>query len=655
MQKIAALLTPTLVFPILLAVGLLCFFAYYWSLLFPRFQEGSLNWISLRQRRDAPRAPMTFFAPCHPLTRKDALPLLLITAVYAFTAFFRLGSLVNPQSFYDFGSGQVQEITFSEDIYLTKCMYYTGLGTGDYRLEISPDGAVWYTLWTRTGEDGKASGYYWADASGYAPHYALSQHYDDLFKWKLVEPENPQLVRRIRITGRADRNLLELGELALYGQDGVLLSVQIQEEQGAPLFDEQDTIPERPSWYNSTYFDEIYHARTAYEHIRGVSPYEISHPPMGKLILGLGIRLFGMTPFGWRFMGTLLGMMMLPILYLFLKNLFGKTPAALCGTALFACGFMHLTQTRIATIDTYAVFFILLMYYFLYRYLSLPVDASFRQGAPWLFLSGLFWGIGAASKWTVLYGGAGMALLYFIGLFFRLRDWPQNSEQPGKGGWLVKTLSFSVVCFVLLPAVIYLLSYLPYAQAKGDLSLDGLFRTMWENQTYMLSYHQGVHDSHPYSSRWYQWLVDGRPILYYLDSTSVPGYKSAFGAFSNPAVCWGGLFAILAITIQIGIRRCGKALFILIAYLSQLVPWIFIGRTTFAYHYFPSLLFLVFALSYVFCDLLETQTVGGKRAVYAFTGTTAALYALFYPVLIGLSIPTWYSTYLLRWLPSWPF
>ena len=80
-------------------------------------------------------------------------------------------------------------------------------------------------------------------------------------------------------------------------------------------------------------------------------------------------------------MGALFGVLMLPILYLFLKNLFGKTPVAACGSALFAFDFMHLTQTRIATIDTYGVFFILLMYYFLYRYLALPAGTAFRRCA----------------------------------------------------------------------------------------------------------------------------------------------------------------------------------------------------------------------------------------------------------------------------------
>ena len=129
-------------------------------------------------------------------------------------------------------------------------------------------------------------------------------------------------------------------------------------------------------------------------HRGGSYPYEVSHPPLGKLIISLGIRIFGMAPFGWRFMGALFGVGMLPILYVFLKNLFGKTVVAACATTLFAFDFMHLTQTRIATIDTYGVFFILLMYFFLYRYLTLPAGPPFRKGALPLFLSGSSGGSG---------------------------------------------------------------------------------------------------------------------------------------------------------------------------------------------------------------------------------------------------------------------
>ena len=704
MAQLARYITPTLIFPVLLAAALAGFIGWYWHTTVPR---RGLAWVASRSQ-EGPRPTLGFAGKCHPMVRKDYLLALALTAVYACTAFFRLGSTVSPQGWADFADEKPHVVTLSQEVYLTGLMYFTGLGTGSYNLEISTDGEHWLTLWAREDEAGNITGYYWADAAGFAPDYAVGQGYADLFKWLEITPENPQYARYLRLTGRADSQILELGELALYTGADPAERIRLEVTPGvgggtgelvadgcAGLFDEQDTVPQQPDWTNSTYFDEIYHARTAYEHIRGIYPYEISHPPLGKLILGLGIRMFGMTPFGWRFMGALLGVAMVPLLSVFLKNLFGKTRVALCGTALFAFDFMHLTQTRIATIDTYAVLFILLMYYFMYRYITLPAGTPFARGAPWLALSGLFWGIGAASKWTVIYGGLGLALLYFLSLFFQLRDWPRGETEGEQAvplaPWLLKTLGFSVLCFVLVPAVIYTLSYWPYAAAKGvDLSLwntlsgmgrslpvflhdlwghftggegftpqaipqDSLSGIMLNNQWYMLTYHEGVHTPHPYSSRWYQWIVDARPILYYLDSTSVPGFKTAFGAFNNPVVSWGGLLALISTGVEMVRRRCGRALFIVIAYFSQLAPWFFIGRITFAYHYFPSVLFLVFALSYLFDRLLECQPLRARAPIYALTGTAAGLYAAFYPVLIGLSVPVWYSTWFLRWLPSWPF
>ena len=637
-------------FPIATLLALFAFFYWYWGT-----QRAPLAKRLITPPEEAPREQprFTFAGRCHPLVRRDAIPILLITAVYAVTAFAHLGSLRAPQSAWDFGSGESATFSLPEAVQVSQLWYYPNLGTGKYQVEISEDGVTWLTLWSRTETDEAGSEetvYYWADSTGYGESFAMTQNYNQLFKWNELTFENPQYIRYLRITGQANKGLLELGEVALFDMAGNRVEVP---GSVSPLFDEQDMVPDKPTYYDEAYFDEIYHPRTAWEHIRGIEPYEISHPPLGKLIMGVGIRLFGMTPFGWRFMGTLFGVGMLPLLYVFLKNLFGRTSIATCGTILLAADFMHLTQTRLATIDTYAFFFILLMYWFMYRYLTLPVGTPFRKCALPLFLSGLFWGIGAASKWTVIYGCTGLVVLYFIGLYQKVRDWP--AEQPGRVKWVFQILGFSVLVFAVIPAAIYTLSYLPYAMAEGDTSLTGLIGAMWENQKYMLSYHSGVTDSHPYSSRWYQWLFDIRPILYYMDN-DVAGYTTRFAAFVNPVVCWGGLLAVVACGFHGIVRRSGRALFIFIGYLAQLVPWLFIGRITFAYHYFPSVLFLVLALCYVFHTLAQKEElVRWKPAMYAVTGGAVALYALFYPVLVGVTYPTWYGTCVLRWFPSWPF
>ena len=637
-------------FPVITVLALLGFFYWYWTTqrapLAQRLSQGTAA--------PAERSRFTFAGKCHPMVRRDAIPVIIITALYAVTAFFHLGSLQAPQSAWDFGSGETATFSLPQTVQVSKLWYYPNLGTGKYQVEISEDGVEWLTLWTRTEDDGSGGEetvYYWADSTGYGESYAMTQNYNQLFKWNEIVLENPQYIRYLRITGQANKGLLELGELALFDMEGSRVDLS---GSASPLFDEQDIVPENPSYYDEAYFDEIYHPRTAWEHIRGIEPYEISHPPLGKLIMGIGIRLFGMTPFGWRFMGTLFGVAMLPLLYAFLKNLFGRTSIATCGTTLLAADFMHLTQTRLATIDTYAFFFILLMYYFMYRYLTLPAGTPFKKCALPLFLSGLFWGIGAASKWTVIYGCTGLVVLYFIGLYQKLRDWPEE-ERHERLAWTFKILGFSVLVFALIPAAIYTLSYLPYAQAEGDTSLTGLISVMWENQKYMLSYHSGVTDSHPYSSRWYQWLFDIRPILYYMDN-DVAGYTTRFAAFVNPVVCWGGLLAVVACAVQAVRRRCAKALFIVIGYLAQLVPWFFIGRITFAYHYFPSVLYLVLALCYVFHTMAEREELyAWKGPMVGLTAGAVGLYALFYPVLVGIQIPTWFSGNVLGWFPSWPF
>lgn len=637
-------------FPIATLLALFAFFYWYWGT-----QRAPLAKRLITPPEEASREQprFTFAGRCHPLVRRDAIPILLITAVYAVTAFAHLGSLRAPQSAWDFGSGESATFSLPEAVQVSQLWYYPNLGTGKYQVEISEDGVTWLTLWSRTETDDAGSEetvYYWADSTGYGESFAMTQNYNQLFKWNEIVFENPQYIRYLRITGQANKGLLELGEVALFDMAGNRVEVP---GSVSPLFDEQDMVPDKPTYYDEAYFDEIYHPRTAWEHIRGIEPYEISHPPLGKLIMGVGIRLFGMTPFGWRFMGTLFGVGMLPLLYVFLKNLFGRTSIATCGTILLAADFMHLTQTRLATIDTYAFFFILLMYWFMYRYLTLPAGTPFRKCALPLFLSGLFWGIGAASKWTVIYGCTGLVVLYFIGLYQKVRDWP--AEQPGRVKWVFQILGFSVLVFAVIPAAIYTLSYLPYAMAEGDTSLTGLIGAMWENQKYMLSYHSGVTDSHPYASRWYQWLFDIRPILYYMDN-DVAGYTTRFAAFVNPVICWGGLLAVASCAVQAVRRRCARALFIFIGYLAQLVPWFFIGRITFAYHYFPSVLFLVLALCYVFHTLAEREEmVNWKPAMFAVTGGAVGLYALFYPVLVGIQIPTWFSNNVLGWFPSWPF
>jgi len=47
-------------------------------------------------------------------------------------------------------------------------------------------------------------------------------------------------------------------------------------------------------------FDEVYHAKTALQYLQGENPTEWVHPPTAKLLIAIGVWLFGYKPWAWR-------------------------------------------------------------------------------------------------------------------------------------------------------------------------------------------------------------------------------------------------------------------------------------------------------------------------------------------------------------------
>jgi len=419
------------------------------------------------------------------------------------------------------------------------------------------------------------------------------------------------------------------------------------------------TIPaaERPHM-RSLYFDEIFFVRTAVEHIEGLRPYEISHPPLGKEIISASILTFGMTPLGWRLLGAVCGVIMLAVMYIFIKNMFGNTFVASCATLLFGFDFMRFVQTRIGTIDTYCILFILLAFFFMYRHITTDPDADFRKSLLPLAFSGLFFGLSFAVKWTGFYAGAGLLLLYIIRLI-QLGLHYNSTQKSGFGLYLTKTLLFSLLFFVIIPSVIYYLSYIPYGIAAGMSLSDGMlwnpeyFNIILNNQIYMFNYHSKLVAEHPFSSYWWQWILNIRPILY--ESRMSGDLRATFGSFGNPVIWWGGIAAMIVMFIRVFIHKDGKAFFILIGYLSQLLPWVAVSRIVFIYHYFPSTLFIILAFAHIFNTIIKQRDDTGRSIVYGYTVLAGIVFIIFYPQLSGIYLPGWYFKDVLKWFITWPF
>ncbi len=176
---------------------------------------------------------------------------------------------------------------------------------------------------------------------------------------------------------------------------------------------------------------------------------------------------------------------------------------------------------------------------------------------------------------------------------------------------------------------------------------------MLDNHKYMFNYHSNVTATHPYSSFWWQWVLDIRPILYYLEY--LPGDREqSIGAWLNPLLCWGGLLAMGCMAYLAAAKKDKTALFIFIGYLAQLLPWVFVSRIVFEYHYFPSSVFLVLALGHMF-RIVELRHRRPRRVVISFTAVSVALFAAFYPALSGARVARWYDLSFLKWMETWPF
>lgn len=546
------------------------------------------------------------------LTRWDILALAIILVIYSVISFVNLGDTAVPETQPDLGSGEKKEyityILLEEKTALEELLLFKGLGTCGVTVYKSDD-----------------NGESWVEIA--------RQLCDEIYVWETIPLDASAQLLCLSIGGDAE---LEVFEAAFRSAAQETLTVITDD---CLLFDEQELVPDAPSYLNGTYFDESYHARTAYEHTQNIRPYEISHPPFGKLLISVGIKLFGMNPFGWRVVGNIFGILMLVVMYVFAKRLFGRTYWAVTATLFLTLDFMHFTQTRIALIDSFAVFFILLMYYLMYLYYDSTVE-ELPQNRSLILLAGcgVVFGLGIASKWIAVYGGIGLAAVFFLALFRRRKAGEKS----------LKTCLWCVLFFVIVPLAIYFASYIPYYLADPDTPAWKIF---FENQVYMLRYHGGLETRHTFESKWYTWPLILRPMWYYgAKELAYEGLCSTIVALGNPIVWWCGSAAATVLLLKRKKER--KEWFILIGLLSQYLPWALIGRSTFIYHFFASVPFVILALTAVLKMVSERYRIGRLAAPVLLCGA-AVLFVLFYPVLSGYLADRGYVLNLLTWFDSW--
>ncbi len=573
---------------------------------------------------------------------KELLAIGGITAVYAFFAFYQLGATDSPQTFWQTDTpGEWVIINFDQPRNVRKIRAFSGMGDqysprGSNAVKKGCDFEVLY--WTEEGV--------WQNATEF--------NHDYVFTWQLKDTDFT--AKSVLIRARSINQVLseivftdEKGEIIR----GTLQTGEFNYNENGPYqaVDESETLPKDSGYYSSMYFDEIYHARTAYEQLNSYSIYETTHPPLGKILISIGIAIFGMTPFGWRFMGTASGVVMVVLMYLLAKQLMKNEKIALLCRFIFAFDFMHYTQTRLATVDSFLVMFVMLMFLFMLKYAEIPLDERIHEQYLYLLLSGIFMGCAVAVKWNGAYGAAGLAVYYFITLFIKYRSAAAGKEQTEHKRLMKKafgTCLWCVVAFVLVPLIIYFVSFTPVFRQSG---MVVKIREFINYQIHMFDYHSKLVAEHFFSSPWYTWPFMQKPIWY--SATYTGNTVSSISAFGNIAVWPLMPFCLVYVLINSIKQKDRRGILILTGYLGCFLPWILVTRLAFIYHYFPATVFGVLAIGYR-TEKLADRLGNKKKYMIIYPVIVFICFLIFLPVLSGVPVSQEYLN-ALELLPTWYF
>jgi Gpi18-like mannosyltransferase/4-amino-4-deoxy-L-arabinose transferase-like glycosyltransferase len=590
--------------------------------------------------------------------------------------------------------------------------------------------------------------------------------FSNYYQWEEVGIGQTTQYIRVDISAASDAAFEEIAVSNSNNKQIVIQNVTGIDSQNPDLqnlIDEQNKIQMPLTYMSQTYFDEIYFVKTAAQYLHLQSPYEWTHPPLGKLIQAAGIVVFGFSPFGWRFMGVIFATLMIPVIYLLGKKLFGSWIGAFSAAFLLTFDFLHFTMGRMGTADTYVVFFELLSLLFFFIYFADVVKKGWRTSFLPLFLAVIFFFLSFSTKWLFVYGAIGMIALLVI---LRLKDVSKIKE-----GFSHKYAAFFdhpfmlLLAFILLGIGIYFLIYIPdMLTGRPFFGTNGVL----ELQLVMYHYHATLTATHPFESPWWSWPLMINPlhnvtninwpayVPLWLDVTYFPNGNvvSTISAMGNPAIWWVGFVCLIFIMLDIVglddlvgrlrssmskglqnqesipaavqasnmaskserdpaelerhahfrnsiIMAAGFAIFIVTAIMSEVVnyhsftlalpiygglgmatfgmvdnlrgkhepkdiapvfitvvflfswiPYTFLSRVTFIYHYYECVPFVFLATAYFIDKYWGTRW--GKIATMVFFAVVIAMFIVFYPVISGMPVSSsWIHG--LKWFPSWYF
>ena len=409
-------------------------------------------------------------------------------------------------------------------------------------------------------------------------------------------------------------------------------------------------------------FDETYYAKDACFYLGSAASvcktdYEITyvHPPLGKWLLAIGIRLFGFDSFGWRIMSVVAGTITIALLYLLARKILRSTLGAVLASGLLAIDLLHFVQSRVSMLDVFVPLFGVAAFLFLAydrdklleRVDHPPPEAERRRGPlaslidrPWRMAAGLAAGAATACKWS-----GGFVLLAVIVLSFA---WEISARRRIDDDWgtaiartfVEETLSV-VLWLVVAPLILYMVTFI--GRVDGPFfawpwTTDGWLNKWYHLQGTMYDFHHKLEATHSYQSPPWSWMLLKRPVSYFYETNDV-GPREIM-ATGSPFVWWSSILAVLYAAVTWARTRDMRdaAGLIFAGFVFTYVPWLVIARpAVFIFYLLPTIPFMYLSIAYVAVRIGESWEA--RAAVSIFAAGAVGLFIFYFPLVTGDALP----------------
>ncbi len=426
-------------------------------------------------------------------------------------------------------------------------------------------------------------------------------------------------------------------------------------------------------------FDEVYFRQFAANYLNGHFFFDI-HPPLVKLLFaGIG-TLFHLSPeqiaagdpggLILRIMPALAGAALVPLVYIIVRQLgLGRRIAAF-GALLVLCDNALLVESRFVLMDS---LLLLVGMGALSSYLQLRKSKGHRRWV-WVIATAVLLGTLVSTKWT------GLAVVGLIAVTWAIEGVLRKVNY--------RRLLGEAAAVVAVIAGIYFGSFAVHFallthSGTGDAFMSEKFQStlvgnpkynstatmpFWEKfielNTEMYTAQSSLNEvTHPYASRWYSWPFEIRPIYYWQGDTLKNGEQGNIYLLGNPVVWWlsavGVACALLVWLAQPRLlgRRRKLVAFLLTGYALNFVPFTFITRPMFLYHYLFALLFSIVATCVMLATLFDWQAEKyGEKAVRQTFWVLVVIVVLGFLYFVPLSYGWPMTPADLQqkiWLPTW--